>query len=269
MVVYPLSTGCFFALSKLLFLNRDIKIAAAIVGIHALAVGGVIGCWFLVSWVDPSSEDIGHFSSCLAPLLRGGTTQSLYCSNCNKKIPGFDHHCPWLNTCVGSRNYVYFYGLAVFGTVQYTLETVVALMFLIQWRGEAKGVDLYFNGGTVFTVGLAIFTCVAGLLAAAFIALCSFHSYLKLWLGLGTYRWVLGQQNDVTPRRAYFKGRRELSDGRREVESKDQGTPKRFCAKQQVERGHSNGEVQLPSAGVIEMELSGTPDPESTSESRA
>ena len=36
-------------------------------------------------------------------------TSAKHCKVCDKCINGFDHHCKWLNTCIGTRNYRYMY----------------------------------------------------------------------------------------------------------------------------------------------------------------
>ena len=38
---------------------------------------------------------------------------SKHCKKCNKCVNSFDHHCNWLNNCIGKTNYPFFYALLI------------------------------------------------------------------------------------------------------------------------------------------------------------
>ena len=57
-----------------------------------------------------------------------------HCSVCNKCVDVFDHHCKWLNQCVGRRNYPYFFvsvvtAIAMAGSFFGLSVTVAALFY--------------------------------------------------------------------------------------------------------------------------------------------
>ena len=50
-----------------------------------------------------------HCQICEAHVLNG----SKHCGQCNRCTSGFDHHCRYLNNCIGEQNYDYFFKLII------------------------------------------------------------------------------------------------------------------------------------------------------------
>ena len=63
-----------------------------------------------------------------------------HCGYCNRCCYKFDHHCKWLNNCIGEYNYFHFLKLCVFLIIYMILS-----IFIINWDSVHKIVLISIN----------------------------------------------------------------------------------------------------------------------------
>lgn len=118
-----------------------------------------------------------------------------HCGLCNRCTLGFDHHCKWLNNCVGVRNYHYFILLLLGMTTKLGSEATGTLVVLTAvWdNGDASEIlakyDLGDKGYSYLSLLIAAWAASTTILVFAVALLC-FHVYLRL-KGLTTYEFIL------------------------------------------------------------------------------
>lgn len=184
---------------------------------------------------------------------------SKHCWTCDKCVIGFDHHCSWLNTCIGVKNYRSFIATVIALLAMET--TLVASMVIVASAERNREWPLRQIGvGRALSYSLLIsMLWLHVLLLMLNCGLLSFHAFLSCH-GITTYQWIKGERpkKDTSEQICHPSSSMSASlihtPGRKQVEPKSSPSPP-----DQVLRSVSPAVTQTLSEYMLGAQTAATP----------
>ena len=179
--------------------------------IYHTSFAAIIIFGFLATFIDPTDslstlnvelenkKDYTYCTICKSSRF----LSSKHCGKCNRCVHGFDHHCKWINNCIGKKNYKCFICALAALTINTLTVICTIIIVLLDFYIEDQNIDLdirkrihNFENNKAWiaeTMVLSFFCLLCFLLSCN---LLFFHIYINI-KGITTYEHVFSKMNRI------------------------------------------------------------------------
>jgi predicted membrane protein len=143
--------------------------------------------YVITTCINPSEVNKANDSSNICSVcLLNRSFLTKHCLKCNRCTFGFDHHCKWVNNCIGTYNYKAFIFLITVSNIFcfYCAGCGGYVLYTFTLESQKHTSDIIIT---------SLFILTSFIVGIILLHLCFFHAYLKC-LSMSTYQYIVSKR---------------------------------------------------------------------------